>query len=380
MDRLIPELYKNYGRYVNKSRAFCTDLDGLKPVERRVLLGAHQLAKDKFIKSAKIDGAVLGQWHPHSSCYSSIVQLVHQGFLDGQGNWGNNIGVEASPAAAERYTECRLAKKTFEIAFKLINYVDWVESELDDEPEYLPVMFPLCFLGQEYTTGIGFGFKTLIPCYKLEDLRNRLLFIIGKIKDKPLIKPVTNCKILSSDKDLENLVETGKGQITFQGIFKSEPSKCKAVIKTFPPGKKFETILGKFEKELANFDIGYVDESSSDNGGTYIVFEVLKARNRDEIFKKFIKKLGDVLTSSVTFEVNVVDSNTKNVVTMSIDAMLLNTFKNYLSINMRMLKENEVKINEAIVEVTLLDKVKPSLKKYISNKELSVDEVIERIS
>ena len=380
MDSLIPELYKNYGRYVNHSRSFPVLQDGLKPVERRVLLGAYQLAKDKFIKSVKIDGGVLGQWHPHSSCYSTIVQLVHQGFLDGQGNWGNDIGVESSPAAAMRYTECKLSKKTFEIAFKLINYVDWVESELDNEPEYLPVMFPLCFLGQEYTMGIGFGFKTLIPCYKLEDLKNRLLFLIGKTKDKPLIKPVTNCKILSNDKDLENLVETGKGQIIFQGIFKAEPSKCKVVIKSFPPGKKFKTLLDKFEKELNNFDIGWNDESSSDNGGTHIVFEVLKTRNRDEIFKKFIKKLEDVMTSSVSFEVNVVDNKTKNVAIMSIDNMLINTFKNYLTINMRMLKENEVKINETMLEVKLLEKVKPSLKRYISNKELTTDEVIEKIS
>ena len=60
---------------------------------------------------------------------------------------------------------------------------------------------------------------------------------------------------------------------------------------------------------------------------------------------------------------------TKNVKNMSVDEMLLNTFKIYQEINMRMLKSNELKINEAIKEVKLLEKVKPSLKKYISNKE-----------
>jgi DNA gyrase/topoisomerase IV subunit A len=380
MDKLIPRLYKEYGMYVNHSRAFPIDLDGLKPVERRVLLTAYQVARDKFIKSAKVDGAVIGSYHPHSSCYGTIVQLVNQGFLDGKGNFGNNIGVEPSPAAASRYTECRLAKKTYEIALKLVEYVDFVESELDPEPEFLPVMFPLCFLGKEYTQGIGFGFKTLIPCYDIKDLKSRLISLLKKDEKKPIIKPYTNCKILSPDKDLESLLTTGKGSVVFQGIHKIDNVHCKAIIKTFPPGKKFETILGKFEKELNNQDIGYNDESSGENGGTHIIFEVLKSRNRDDIFKSFVKKLTTALTSTVSFEIVVVDHNTRNVKGMSVDEMLLNTLSNYISVNMRMLKENETKVLYSIEEVKLLDRVKPSLKKYLGNKELGVDEIIEKIA
>ena len=85
------------------------------------------------------------------------------------------------------------------------------------------------------------------------------------------------------------------------------------------------------------------------------------------------------MTSTVPFETIVVNHETKNVKNMSVDEMLLNTFKIYQEINMRMLKSNELKINEAIKEVKLLEKVKPSLKKYISNKELMVDQIIENI-
>ena len=265
------------------------------------------------------------------------------------------------------------------MALRLIDYVNWGPSELDDEPEYLPSMFPLCFLGKEYTSGIGFGYKTLIPCYSLNDLRDRLLFLIGKKKEKPTIRPITNCKTLSNDKDFENLLTTGKGQIIYQGIFNVDKVKCKAVIKSFPPGKKFETILGKFEKELNNQDIGWIDESSAEHNGTHIVFEVLKQRSRDEIFKSFLKKLNDVMTATVSFETIVVDHNSRNVKNMSIDELLVSTFKIYQTINMRMLKSNESKINDAIIEVKLLEKVKPSLKKYISNKELSVEQIIENI-
>jgi len=380
LDTLIPRLYREYGKYVNHSRAFPLDIDGLKPVERRVLLSAYTMAREKFVKSARVDGNTLGRWHPHASSYGTICQLVRQGFLDGQGNFGNDVGVESSPPAAMRYTECRLSKQILDMSLRLVDYVKWIEAELDDEPEYFPTMFPLCLLGKDSTTGIGFGYKTLIPCYEVKDLRNRLLFLLGKIKDKPIIKPISNCKILSNDKDFEKLLTTGKGQITFQGIFKVDNLRCKAAIRSFPPGKKFEKILEKFEKELNNQDIGWIDESSSENGGTYIVFEVLKSRNRDEIFKSFSKKLSDVMTSTITFDTVVVDNKTKNVKNMSIDEMLVNTFKIYLQVNMNMLKENEDKIIKTIEEVQLLEKVKPSLKKYMSNEELSIDQRIENIS
>ena len=86
------------------------------------------------------------------------------------------------------------------------------------------------------------------------------------------------------------------------------------------------------------------------------------------------------MTATVSFETIVVDHNSRNVKNMSIDELLVSTFKIYQTINMRMLKSNESKINDAIIEVKLLEKVKPSLKKYISNKDLSVDQIIENIS
>ena len=85
------------------------------------------------------------------------------------------------------------------------------------------------------------------------------------------------------------------------------------------------------------------------------------------------------MTATVSFETIVVDHNSRNVKNMSIDELLVSTFKIYQTINMRMLKSNESKINDAIIEVKLLEKVKPSLKKYISNKELSVEQIIENI-
>lgn len=380
MDTLIPKLYRDYGLYVNQSRAFPSSVDGLKPVERRVLLTAYMIAREKYVKSARVDGDTIGHFHPHSSVYGTMTQLVHQGFLDGQGNWGSNIGIEPCPPAAPRYTECRLSKKAYDIALRLVDHVDWVESELEDEPEFLPAMFPMCLLGTESTQGIGFGFRTFIPCYELKDLKDRLISLLDKNSLKPTIKPYTDCKILSATKDLETLLTTGKGSIVFQGIYKVDPAHCKLVIKSLPPGKRFETILGKFDKELNNQDIGWVDESSAEHGGTHIVFEVLKQRNRDEIFKEFVKKLEETLISTVSFEVVVVDEKTKNVKNMSVDEMLLNTFKTYTNINLKMLQMNLQKLYDTIEEVKLLEKMKPSLKKYMNNKTLAVSEIVKNIA
>ena len=174
MDQNLPRLYKDYGRYSNY-RNFPLDLDGLKPVERRVLLSAFKIAKNGFVKSRQIDAYTIGHYHPHGECYGTVVQLVNQGFLDGQGNFGSKAGIEPTGAAAPRYTECKVSRKTLDLAFRYIDYVPWVDTELSDtEPQFLPTMFPICLLGKEYTQGIGFGFKSLIPCYTIQDLYKRL--------------------------------------------------------------------------------------------------------------------------------------------------------------------------------------------------------------
>jgi DNA gyrase/topoisomerase IV subunit A len=380
MDELIPNLYRNYGIYVNRSRAFPLDLDGFKPVERRILLAAYQIAKDKLVKSARVDAHALGHWHPHSSAYGTIVQLYHQKFLDGQGNFGNDIGVEESPPAAMRYTECKLSKNMYNLAFRLIDYVPWSESELDDEPEYLPTMYPGCLLGKEYTVGIGFGYKTLIPCYSIEDLKKRLSFLLGKTKENPIIRPISDCKFFSTDKEFELLLTKGKSAITAQGIFKVDNIRCKAIVKSWPHGKRFDSILSKFEKELGNQDIGYIDESSKENGGTHIVFEVLKTRNRSEIFQTFVSKLKDVLSGSIPFEIIVVEKQTGIPKLMSVDKMLIETYNMYKETTDTMLKSEELRYRNLINENKLLQKIKIPLAKNLQSNEKDMEKIIDSIS
>ena len=375
MDNLIPKFYKDYGEYSNHSRAFPLDIDGAKPIERRVLLTAYEICRDHFVKSAKLEGTTMACYSPHASSYSTIVQLVHQGFIDGQGNFGSSIGSEPCDAASSRYTEVKLNKETLKIAFSLIDYVERVESELDPEPPFLPTKFPLCLLGQEFTMGIGFGFRTFIPCYELEDLKKRMLALINKEKPST-IKPITNCEILSSKEDLENLLTIGKATLRVKGRYKIDPLKFKIHIKSWPPGKKFETILSLFEKELSSGEIGWVDLSAKTE--TDIVFEVARQRGKEEIFKKMAEKIDTVLTGNISFEITVVDLNRK-VRTASVDEMLLNTFNMYKEVNKIMLQSEITKTNEKIDEMNTLFKLKPFIQKYIKS-ELEVDEIIKNIS
>ncbi len=210
MDFNLPRLYKDYGEYSNY-RNFPLDIDGLKPVERRVLFSAYKIAREKFVKSRQVDSYTTGHYHPHGECYGTVVQLVRQGFLEGQGNFGTNVGVESVGPAAPRYTECKLKRKTIDMAFKYIKNVEWVTNEFGEkEPPFLPIMYPACLLGNDYTQGIGFGFKTYIPCYTEKDLQQRLLWLLGIRKRKPIIAPITNCIITAPPADIERLLTEGK--------------------------------------------------------------------------------------------------------------------------------------------------------------------------
>jgi DNA gyrase/topoisomerase IV subunit A len=378
MDKSIPVLYKQYGEYVNSSRAFPLDIDGLKPVERRVLLTAYMVAREKFVKSVRIDGTCLARFHPHGSSYGTIVQLVKQGLLDGQGNFGTDVGVESVGAAAPRYTEAKLAKIAEKLVFKYINYVPWQTNDLSEkEPKFLPAMFPICLVGTEYTQGIGFGYKTLIPCYKVNDLYSRLLWLLKGTKTKPTIKPITDCKILSSNSVLEDLLTTGKATLDLEGIYATEARTNTVIIESWAPGRKFESILGKFDKLLSNGDVGFSDHSTTK---TKIVFEVLKQRNRDKIFEDLVKEVKTAVTGKISFETIVVDID-GNVKLKSIDQLLLDTFEMFTKVNEDYLNAEILKIKEQINENEALEKIRPYLGKELSNVMKSDSKVIiERIS
>ena len=373
MDQRLPQLYKEYGQYSNW-RNIPSEIDGLKPVERRVLLSAYKIARTGFVKSRQVDSYTTGHYHPHGEVYGTVVQLVKQGFLIGQGNFGSNVGVEPVGAAASRYTECKLNPKMMELVFKYIKYVPTTETELQDiEPIYLPTMYPLCLLGTEYSQGIGFGYRTFLPCYTIRDLHQRLLWLLGIRKRKPIIAPLTDCTITSESDVVESLLTTGKAKIDVTGVLDIHTRSNKVILKSWPPGKRFETILNKFSDELGQNIIGFNDFSASE---TAIEFQILRDRNRDKLFSEFLAKLTDAVAGSISFE-NILIDKDNNVIIKSVDQMLLDTYKMFTNINEDMLKDEIRKLDENIDEYKILEMIKPLVAKYINS---DIDTAIKNIA
>ena len=377
MDKIIPKLYKEYGEYINSFRAFPLGIDGLKPVERRVLLTAYLVAKDKFVKSARIDGTCIARFHPHGGVYGTIVNLVNQGFLDGQGNFGCKYGVEPVGAAAPRYTETKISKKILDLAFEYIKYVEWNRNDLGDkEPDSLPTMFPICLIGKDYTQGIGFGYRTLIPCYKISDLQKRLSWLLGERKRKPIISPITDCEITSTPKELDTLLTTGKASIELHGKIVVDKKSSMVFLKSWPSGRRFESILNKVSKFLNNQDIGFSDLSSNN---TNIVFQVLKQRSMEKIFDSFVDSLKEAVSGKISFETIVVDKN-QQVQIKSIDSLLLDTYKAFEDVNKKKLVEDNLNLNILIDEYKLLDKIRQHLSPELSIKKIDIKKAISRIA
>lgn len=104
MDKIIPVFYSEYGRYISRFRMIPLNIDGLIPVNRRLLLTMHRIAR-KTTKSARIVGELIGTLHAHgdSAAYESLVNLVRNGFADStKSTWGGP-GLVDAPAPAARY-------------------------------------------------------------------------------------------------------------------------------------------------------------------------------------------------------------------------------------------------------------------------------------
>lgn len=377
MDKLLPQLYSEYGKYINQYRAFPSILDGAKMVERRLLYSLYEVARERLVKSAKVVGHCIGHYHPHgdTSAYQSLVGLVQNGFAIGQGNWGANIGVEALPAAAQRYTEVRFDKDILKLAFEYIKAVPYDEVEIDSEPVFLPSKLPLCLLGTAYCQGMGFGYRTLIPTYKKQDLIKRLEWLLGGKQGKePVISPISDCKITSPESELKKLLTVGKAKIEFVGKYKKDGPKS-VVIDSIPPSRSFQAIFNKFNKEITiDKSMGWQDESKT---STKVRLTIVKARMLK--MAALEKKLKLAMKGSVTFECHMCNVQGK-VVLLSIDDMLMNVYKVYKKVVGAVLQKQSEDIQKHIDELNLIELIKPLLSEELKVNPDDVQAVIKNIS
>jgi len=357
----ISELYSTYGKYINKFRAFPSVLDGCKIVERRLLYSLFERAKDNNVKSAEVVGWCIGQYHPHGdqSAYGSLVALVNGGLVKGQGNFGSDSGIVSCEPAAMRYTEVRSSKFVLDLAFEYIKFVNQEELELKAEPIFIPTKLPICLINKNYTQGIGFGSRTVIPSYNIKDLVKRLKWLLGYEAKEPIIRPLTNCSYISKDKDFQELLTTGKAKIEYRGVSEIDYTNKSVIVKSVPPSKSLMKILKSLESEIQiQKTVGFIDESTS---STKVRFLSLK---RSLTLEQLNKKINYHLVGSTTFECNMCDME-GNVVLVSIDQMLLNVYKNYLQIVDVVLKNNIARVQKDIDELIMLAKIKAVLPKWL---------------
>jgi DNA gyrase subunit A len=178
--------YLDYSMSVIIGRALPDVRDGLKPVHRRVLYAMHTEGlhhNKRYSKCAGVVGEVLKKYHPHgdASVYDALVRLAQDWnlrypLIDGQGNFGS---IDGDPAAAYRYTECRLERLAdFLLADIDKETVDWGPNFDDQtlEPLVLPTRFPNLLVNG--SAGIAVGMATNIPPHNMGEVIDAAIHLV----------------------------------------------------------------------------------------------------------------------------------------------------------------------------------------------------------
>ena len=166
---MFKDWFLDYSSYVILERAVPHIVDGLKPVQRRVLHAMYKMDDGNYTKVANIVGQAM-QYHPHGdqSILGALVQLGQKNLtVDCQGNWGNILTGDSN--AAPRYIEARLSKFAKEVVFdpEITNWMNSYDGR-NQEPTELPVRFPL--LLAQGTEGIAVGMASKILPHNFNEL------------------------------------------------------------------------------------------------------------------------------------------------------------------------------------------------------------------
>ncbi len=176
---LYKEYFLDYASYVITDRAVPHLVDGLKPVQRRILHSLYELDDGRFHKVANVIGHTM-KYHPHGDAAigEALVNLGQKGLLiDTQGNWGDPITGDS--AAAPRYIEAKLSKFALEVAFNPAT-TTWQRSYdgRNLEPVLLPMKFPLVLA--QGAEGIAVGLSTRIVPHNFREILDACIKVLKK--------------------------------------------------------------------------------------------------------------------------------------------------------------------------------------------------------
>lgn len=298
---LTNELGTNFIEYavaVNTDRALPDSKSGLKPVARRILWSAFEngrLSSKPHVKTARIVGDVMGQYHPHgdSSIYGAIVRLsqdwvMRYPLIDWHGNNGNIAG---DGPAHMRYTEARLSKIAEDGLLKNIKKknVDFIPNfdETLDEPITLPAIFPnlLC----NPNTGIGVAMACNWLPHNLKEVAQAIYDYMDE-KEPMLPGPdFPTGGIIINKNDVPNIMRTGHGSVKVRGKYKIE--KQNIIFYEIPYGTSIENLLNEIGTVCEKKEIEGIEEirDESNKKGLRIVIECEKNINPENIVKKLFQ-------------------------------------------------------------------------------------------
>src|SRR5215218_6008942 len=307
--------FLDYAMSVIVARALPDVRDGLKPVHRRVLYGMHESGMQPgrpYKKCANIVGSVMGQYHPHgdSAIYDTLVRLA-QSFsmryplVDGQGNFGN---IDGYPAAAMRYTECRLTRLATELLRDIdADTVDFKPNydESRREPTVLPARFPNLLVNG--SAGIAVGMATNIPPHRLSETVDAIIAMIDdpEIDIDRLMRHVkgpdfpTGGIILGRD-GIKEAYRSGRGRIVVRArahIEELRGGKTAIIVTELPYTVKKGGDEGVIKKIADLYKEGTLPEISavndhSDKSGMRIQIDIKREAIPQVVLNKLFKHTG----------------------------------------------------------------------------------------
>jgi DNA gyrase subunit A len=317
--------YIDYAMSVIVGRALPDVRDGLKPVHRKILYGMFDsgFRPDRnYVKCGRVVGDVMGNYHPHgdSALYDALVRMaqpwsLRYPLIDPQGNFGSPGN---DPAAAYRYTECRLQNLAMEMLRDIDKEtVDFVPNYAGNtvEPVILPARFPnLLVNGSE---GIAVGMATRIPPHNLREVASGVVWALDHpdATDEELLEELlklvpgpdfpTKGLIVGRD-GIEDAYRTGRGSIRMRAVVEVEEDQKGAtilVITELPyqvnPDNLVESIAAQVrEGKLAG--IRAIHDESSDRIGMRMVITL----SRDAVAKVVLNNLFKHTQLQTTFGAN----------------------------------------------------------------------------
>ena len=345
-ERVIPAVieeemrtaYLDYSMSVIVNRALPDVRDGLKPVQRRILVAMNDLNLEPnrpYRKSAKITGDVNGNYHPHGTqaIYDTMVRLAQDFSLryllvDGQGNFGS---VDGDSAAAERYTEARLSRPATEVLSDLDKgTVDFRPNyeNVREEPVVLPGRFPnlLC----NGATGIAVGMATNIPPHNLNEIADAVCALVDDpdLSEEELLSLVPGPDfptggIIMGREGIENAYRTGRGLITVRARAEIEPMRNDRemiVVTELPYMVNKSTLLEKIADLVRSGSIPSISDlrDESDRQGMRMVIEL----KRDAVSQVVLNRLYKHTAMQTTFGANLLALVKGRPETMSLRTMV----------------------------------------------------------